>query len=117
MLWKGAETTPLVSVATTKIVADVLQKNNLPGSVASLCCGGADVGKAMAQDERIKLLSFTGSSKIGQDVRIIIIITLKSQCPTRDCCGRYLQNILERSRMLKSIPEHLGSSRRFQNVL
>ncbi|CAG9833867.1 unnamed protein product [Diabrotica balteata] len=70
VLWKGAETTPLVSVATTKIVADVLKKNNLPGAVASLCCGGADVGKAMAADHRIKLLSFTGSTHIGQQVGV-----------------------------------------------
>lgn len=68
MIWKGAETTPLVSVATTKIVAEVLERNNLPGGIASLCSGGADVGKAMAADERIKLLSFTGSSEIGQKV-------------------------------------------------
>lgn len=68
IIWKGAETTPLVSVATTRIVADVLKKNNLPGAIASLCCGGADIGKAMAQDHRIKLLSFTGSTKIGQEV-------------------------------------------------
>lgn len=68
VLWKGAETTPLVSVATTRIVAEVLEKNKLPGAIASLCCGGADVGKAMAADSRIKLLSFTGSSQIGQQV-------------------------------------------------
>ncbi|RZC32521.1 alpha-aminoadipic semialdehyde dehydrogenase [Asbolus verrucosus] len=65
VLWKGAETTPLVSIATAKIVAGVLEKNNLPGAIATLCCGGADVGKAMAADERIKLLSFTGSSEVG----------------------------------------------------
>ncbi|XP_019881214.1 putative aldehyde dehydrogenase family 7 member A1 homolog [Aethina tumida] len=70
VLWKGAETTPLVSVATTRIVAEVLEKNKLPGAIASLCCGGADVGKAMAADSRIKLLSFTGSSQIGQQVGV-----------------------------------------------
>lgn len=70
VLWKGAETTPLVSVATTNIVADVLSKNNLPGAVAALCCGGADIGKAMAADNRIKLLSFTGSCQIGQQVGV-----------------------------------------------
>ena len=31
MIWKGAPSTPLVSVATTKIVTEVLEKNNLPG--------------------------------------------------------------------------------------
>ncbi|XP_030752334.1 alpha-aminoadipic semialdehyde dehydrogenase [Sitophilus oryzae] len=70
VLWKGAETTPLVSVATARIVAEVLEANKLPGAIAALCCGGADVGKAMAADEKIKLLSFTGSCQIGQQVGV-----------------------------------------------
>lgn len=68
VLWKSAETTPLVAIATTKIVADVLEKNNLPKAVASLCCGGADIGKAMAADQNIKLMSFTGSTHVGHQV-------------------------------------------------
>ncbi|XP_063906797.1 putative aldehyde dehydrogenase family 7 member A1 homolog [Zophobas morio] len=70
VLWKGSETTPLVSVATTKIVSEVLERNHLPGAIATLCCGGADVGKAMAADPRIKLLSFTGSSAVGHNVGV-----------------------------------------------
>lgn len=65
-LWKGAPTTPLTSIATTKIVASVLEKNNLPGAISAMICGGADVGARMAEDERVKLLSFTGSCQIGQ---------------------------------------------------
>ncbi|CAH1995686.1 unnamed protein product [Acanthoscelides obtectus] len=72
VLWKGSETTPLVSVVTTKIVADVLERNKLPGAIAALCCGGADIGKAMAADSRLKLLSFTGSTHIGQQVGVEI---------------------------------------------
>lgn len=68
MLWKGSETTPLVSIATTKIIADVLERNNIPGAVASLCCGSSEIGKALAADPRIKLLSFTGSTAIGNQV-------------------------------------------------
>ena len=61
MVWKGAPTVPLVSVATTKIVASVLEKNGLPGAIMSLCQGGTDVGQAMAADPRMKLVSFTGN--------------------------------------------------------
>ena len=49
MIWKGAPTTPLVSVATTKIVTEVLEKNNLPGmrpkvlSVMFLNHNGAEI--------------------------------------------------------------------------
>ncbi|KAK9737411.1 Aldehyde dehydrogenase family [Popillia japonica] len=70
ILWKGSETTPLVSIATTKVVAEVLERNNLPTAVASLCCGGSDIGKAMAADNRVKLLSFTGSTKVGNQVGV-----------------------------------------------
>ncbi|GJQ83196.1 hypothetical protein Trydic_g18222 [Trypoxylus dichotomus] len=70
IVWKGAETTPLVSIATIKVVAEVLEKNNLPRAIASLCCGGSDIGKAMAADNRIKLLSFTGSTKVGSEVGV-----------------------------------------------
>lgn len=69
VLWKGADSTPLVSVATAKIVADVVKRNNLP-PIATLCQGGSDVGKLMAQDERINLLSFTGSTRVGRDVGV-----------------------------------------------
>ena len=31
MIWKGSESTNLVSIATTKIIVDVLERNNLPG--------------------------------------------------------------------------------------
>lgn len=47
-VWKGAPSTPLCSVATTKILAEVLERNNLPGAICALAQGGADVGCARA---------------------------------------------------------------------
>ncbi|XP_015769754.1 PREDICTED: alpha-aminoadipic semialdehyde dehydrogenase-like [Acropora digitifera] len=67
-LWKGAPSTPLVSVAITKIMTEVLARNLVPGAVCSLVCGGADIGQAMAEDERVDLLSFTGSTAVGRKV-------------------------------------------------
>lgn len=77
-----------MSVATTKIVASVLEKNNLPGAVSALCCGGADVGTAIAKDERIPLVSFTGSTNVGKQVKGVVpfsvctwqILVLFSSC-------------------------------------
>lgn len=69
VLWKGANSTPLISVATTKIVSNVFERNGLP-PVANLCQGSVEIGKAMAQDERINLLSFTGSTAVGREVGI-----------------------------------------------
>uniref|UniRef100_A0A3Q2U667 aldehyde dehydrogenase (NAD(+)) n=1 Tax=Fundulus heteroclitus TaxID=8078 RepID=A0A3Q2U667_FUNHE len=71
-LWKGAPTTPLTSVAVTKIVAEVLEQNNLPGAICSMTCGGADIGTAMAKDERVDLVSFTGSTHVGKLVAMMV---------------------------------------------
>lgn len=65
VVWKGAPTTPLITIATTKIVADVLKKNNIPGAIFTSFCGGAEIGEAISKDTRIPLVSFTGSSKVG----------------------------------------------------
>ncbi|PRQ47033.1 Aldehyde dehydrogenase family 7 member A1 [Rosa chinensis] len=72
VVWKGAPTTPLVTIAVTKLIAEVLEKNNLPGAIFTAFCGGAEVGEAIAKDNRIPLVSFTGSSKVGQKVQRIV---------------------------------------------
>nr|XP_042900559.1 alpha-aminoadipic semialdehyde dehydrogenase isoform X2 [Parasteatoda tepidariorum] len=70
MVWKGATSTNLCSVAVIKIIASVLERNKLPGAICSLVCGGADIGSAMAKDTRLGLLSFTGSTQVGQQVSV-----------------------------------------------
>eukprot|EP00258_Populus_trichocarpa_P001057 XP_002299720.3 aldehyde dehydrogenase family 7 member B4 [Populus trichocarpa] len=65
VVWKGAPTTPLITIAMTRLVAGVLEKNNLPPAIFTSFCGGADIGQAIAKDTRISLVSFTGSSKVG----------------------------------------------------
>jgi len=42
IIWKGAETSSLVSIATNKIVTDVLKTNGF-NSVATLCQGTGEV--------------------------------------------------------------------------
>ncbi|OVA08333.1 Aldehyde dehydrogenase domain [Macleaya cordata] len=65
VVWKGAPTTPLITIAMTEIVAGVLEKNNLPGAIFTAFCGGAEIGEAIAKDTRVPLVSFTGSTKVG----------------------------------------------------
>jgi len=68
VLWKPAQTACLSSIATTKIITSVLEKNGFK-NVFTLCCGnGPDIGEAVVQDSRIPLVSFTGSTKIGRHV-------------------------------------------------
>ncbi|WVQ63131.1 uncharacterized protein L199_001282 [Kwoniella botswanensis] len=67
-IWKPAPSTPLASIAVTKLIQPVLEKNGLPAAVAALVCGGVDVGKAVVGSTDIPLISFTGSEKVGKEV-------------------------------------------------
>ena len=68
ILWKPALTTCLTSVAMGKIMTEVLAKNGFK-SVMTICCGdGPDIGDALVKDERIPLVSFTGSTAVGRNV-------------------------------------------------
>lgn len=71
VLWKGAPSTPLTSVAIVKICAEVFKKNDLPANIISLVQGPAEVvGEAMINDKRLPLISFTGSTKVGRHVNV-----------------------------------------------
>jgi len=66
MIWKGSETSSLVTVAQTKIVTDVLRSHGF-NSVFTTCQGtGPEVGERFLQDKRLSLVSFTGSTKTGR---------------------------------------------------
>ena len=47
-----------------------MSSNNVNPAVTSLLCGGSDVGETMSRDPRIDLLSFTGSTEVGQKVGV-----------------------------------------------
>ena len=68
-IWKPAPQTPFSGIATQKILAKVLGKNDLPEGIFSLVVGeGPVIGESMARDRRIPLISFTGSSSVGRRV-------------------------------------------------
>ncbi|KAG2387954.1 hypothetical protein C9374_000804 [Naegleria lovaniensis] len=72
MVWKGAPTTSLSTIATGKIIQQVLKDNKLNPAICTSMTGGADIGEAIAKDKRIGLVSFTGSTKVGKRVREIV---------------------------------------------
>lgn len=71
-LWKGAPSTPLTSIAITRILQQVLESNRLPGAICSLICGGTEIGEKISRDVRIPLVSFTGSCLAGQKVALAV---------------------------------------------
>ncbi|MEO2070089.1 MAG: aldehyde dehydrogenase family protein [Zunongwangia sp.] len=67
-IWKGSEKTPLTSVACQNIVARVFSENGVPEGISCLITGNYTVGEMMTKDERIPLISATGSTRMGKTV-------------------------------------------------
>jgi aldehyde dehydrogenase (NAD+) len=68
VIWKPSEKTPLCAIACQKIVAQVFQENNVPEGVSALVIGERELGERMAADNRIPLVSATGSTRMGKAV-------------------------------------------------
>lgn len=72
-LWKPSSKTPLVAIATQKIVAQVLKENNLPEGIFSLIIGkGSTVGERLLQSPKIPLVSVTGSTPVGRHAAEVV---------------------------------------------
>ena len=67
-IWKCSPTTCLTAIATQRIMTRVLERNNLNPAIATMVCGGADVGDAMVTSKQLPLISFTGSCAVGNQV-------------------------------------------------
>ncbi|TLV01166.1 L-piperidine-6-carboxylate dehydrogenase [Dyadobacter luticola] len=67
-VWKPSEKTPLTALACQSIIKIVLENNNLPEGISSIVTGGRDVGKWLAEDPRVALVSATGSTPMGRSV-------------------------------------------------
>ncbi|WP_210486902.1 L-piperidine-6-carboxylate dehydrogenase [Rufibacter aurantiacus] len=68
VVWKPSEKTPLTAVACQHIIREVLEQNQVPEGVFNIIIGDAMVGSKMAHDERLPLISATGSTRMGKKV-------------------------------------------------
>ena len=71
-IWKPSEKVPLCAVAVQNIVAKVLAENNLPEGIFNLVHGDHHIGKKLAADTRIPLISATGSTAMGKKVGAVV---------------------------------------------
>ena len=67
-LWKPSEKAPLCGVACQQIIAGVLKENDLPEGISCLINGDYRVGEMMTTDNRVPLISATGSIRMGKIV-------------------------------------------------
>jgi NAD-dependent aldehyde dehydrogenases len=74
MLWFGNQVkkTPLCAIACQNILAEVLKANDLPEGISNIVSGGREVGEWMSKDERIPLISATGSTRMGREVNEVV---------------------------------------------
>src|SRR5262245_39998194 len=69
VVWKPSEKTPLCAIAVTRIAERVCRATGADPAIFSLTIGNADtVGKRMAEDPRLPLISATGSCAMGREV-------------------------------------------------
>jgi L-aminoadipate-semialdehyde dehydrogenase len=72
-IWKPSSKVPLSAIAVQKIIGQVLKENNLPEGIFSLIIGsGSTIGEKMLNDKRVKLISITGSTKVGKHASEVI---------------------------------------------
>jgi aldehyde dehydrogenase (NAD+) len=67
-VWKPSEKTPLCSIACQRIIAEVFARNGVPEGVSCLVNGDRAVGEWMSHDDRLPLVSATGSTRMGKAV-------------------------------------------------
>jgi aldehyde dehydrogenase (NAD+) len=72
MIWKPSSKTPLTAIAVQKIANRVMENNGLSGIFNLVVGRGSDVGERMLADERLPLISATGSCKMGRRINAVV---------------------------------------------
>jgi aldehyde dehydrogenase (NAD+) len=68
VVWKPSELTPLTALACQALIRRAADDVGAPRAVSALITGGREVGEQLVDDERVALVSATGSVRMGQQV-------------------------------------------------
>jgi len=69
VVWKPSSKAALSAIAATKIVWEVLERQDLPQGIVNLVVGDREaVGEPLTHDRRLPLISATGSVAMGREV-------------------------------------------------
>jgi aldehyde dehydrogenase (NAD+) len=87
VVWKPSEKTPFTALATHALFMNAVTRfnqagNQAPEGLAELLIGAREVGAQMVEDARVKLVSATGSTRMGRQV-------------AESCAKRLTRTILE----------------------
>ena len=71
-LWKPSSLTPLCAIAVQNICNEVTSSSDFP-NIFSLAIGsGSKIGESLIRDEKVPLISFTGSTRMGRHVSEVV---------------------------------------------
>jgi aldehyde dehydrogenase (NAD+) len=68
VVWKPSELTPLTALACQALIRRAADDVGAPRAVSALMTGGREAGERLVDDERVALVSATGSVRMGQQV-------------------------------------------------
>ncbi len=69
VVWKPSEKTPLTALACHALLIEAADgMDDVPDGLAAVLVGGAELGRALAEERRVALLSATGSCRMGEAV-------------------------------------------------
>ncbi|MBL8557340.1 MAG: aldehyde dehydrogenase family protein [Hyphomonadaceae bacterium] len=69
VLWKPSEKTPLTALAVQAIFERAVKRfGDAPDNLSQVLIGGREIGAALVADERVPIISATGSTAMGRDV-------------------------------------------------
>ena len=69
VIWKPSSKAPLCGIACHQIAHTVLKANGMPEGISNVIIGrGSAVGERLVADERIPLISATGSTRMGKRI-------------------------------------------------
>ncbi|RKZ18085.1 aldehyde dehydrogenase family protein [bacterium] len=68
MIWKPSSKTPLCAIAVQNIVNRVMKENGHEGVFGLVVGRGSSVGEKMINDDRLPLISMTGSTRMGRRI-------------------------------------------------
>ena len=75
VVWKPSEKTPLTALACHRLALETIEESTdlgVPPAVLGLVVGDASVGAALAESEKVPLVSATGSTRMGRAVAAVV---------------------------------------------
>jgi len=72
VVWKPAEPVPLTALAVQRIANQVMADHGVSGVFTLVVGTGRTIGERMLADERLPLISFTGSTAVGRRVGEVV---------------------------------------------